>query len=521
MGKTYRSQPGGGGKKARPVPRVKSRRNRPDLITEDPESYDRGLKAQLKSMGLYAAHTMGDGNCLFRALSDQLFGTPNAHLQLRKETVEFVRSHREQYLAFVDEDVWGNWDGYLRGMSTSGTYGGHLELSAFAKLKRRRIKVVQPGLVYVVGWKDESPSASNDAASASPSGTSSSTVMLSRKERRSRLKRELEREMDAERGGAVDQDNEEEEGEPLYIAYHNWEHYSSVRNISGPHQGLPKIRDTTPPSSDPSSSSPLPVPSPPNDDPIDSEETEEEAPPLLNLNVIPPSSSSPAKALLRSPTSVAHLLNGQNHERDSSPAISSESGSSKLTGSSLGTSVVSSEEWEKEKGHSNASTIVGLRGRGLRLLDTGRRRRMETESVSGASSVIGRRSRSRSPSIGEESPRQRSRRESPAPTTVPTTTAPTPAPGESDLSEPDDTALQPSTQETLPPSPPEKRKRGRPRKNPAVAVAVVSVVESTMKRKEREAKERKQSLRSSSGKGVKERGGAGGGVEGGFKELKI
>ena len=34
-----------------------------------------------------------------------------------------------------------------------GTYGGHLELTAFAHLKRRDVKVIQPGLVYVIEWK--------------------------------------------------------------------------------------------------------------------------------------------------------------------------------------------------------------------------------------------------------------------------------------------------------------------------------------------------------------------------------
>ena len=38
----------------------------------------------------------------------------------------------------------------------SGTYGGHLELSAYAQLKQKRIKIVQPGLVYLVSGGDES-----------------------------------------------------------------------------------------------------------------------------------------------------------------------------------------------------------------------------------------------------------------------------------------------------------------------------------------------------------------------------
>lgn len=28
----------------------------------------------------------------------------------------------------------------------------------------------------------------------------------------------------------------------LVLSYHNWEHYSSVRNLAGPHQGLPRIQ---------------------------------------------------------------------------------------------------------------------------------------------------------------------------------------------------------------------------------------------------------------------------------------
>lgn len=41
--------------------------------------------------------------------------------------------------------------------STSGTYGGHLELSAFAHLKHKNVKVIQPGLVYVIEWNAGSP----------------------------------------------------------------------------------------------------------------------------------------------------------------------------------------------------------------------------------------------------------------------------------------------------------------------------------------------------------------------------
>lgn len=33
---------------------------------------------------------------------------------------------------------------------------------------------------------------------------------------------------------------------PIYLVYHSWEHYSSCRNIDGPHDGLPHIREVRP-----------------------------------------------------------------------------------------------------------------------------------------------------------------------------------------------------------------------------------------------------------------------------------
>ena len=37
-------------------------------------------------------------------------------------------------------------------MRRAATYGGHLELSAFAHMTKRNVKVIQPGLVYVIEW---------------------------------------------------------------------------------------------------------------------------------------------------------------------------------------------------------------------------------------------------------------------------------------------------------------------------------------------------------------------------------
>ncbi len=62
--------------------------------------------------------TLGDGNCLFRALSDQLYGTPNYHFGLRTEICDWIDEHKERYEPFVEDDR--GIDVHLRNMRQLG-----------------------------------------------------------------------------------------------------------------------------------------------------------------------------------------------------------------------------------------------------------------------------------------------------------------------------------------------------------------------------------------------------------------
>jgi len=109
---------------------------------------------------------VGDGNCLFRALCDQFYGSPSQHLQLRKDICDWIESHAQRYEPFCEDER--GLSAHLQCMREQGTYGGHLELSAFAHFSRRNVKVIQPGLVYVIEWKagaeidDQSSSQDNE-----------------------------------------------------------------------------------------------------------------------------------------------------------------------------------------------------------------------------------------------------------------------------------------------------------------------------------------------------------------------
>ncbi|KAI0655672.1 hypothetical protein C8Q70DRAFT_409354 [Cubamyces menziesii] len=201
------------------------------------------LDAQLRQLGLYAAHTIGDGNCLFRALSDQLYGTPSYHLKLRQDICDWIEAHKERYAPFVEDER--GLEHHLSCMRQQATYGGHLELSAFAHMTKRNVKVIQPGLVYVIEW-DAGGDFADEPAQADSSAPADDLTADSRQKRRQRRER-----LRSASDKTVTDDTEPSTTQgTVYVAYHDWEHFSSIRNLRGPHTGLPNVEETPAPDAD-------------------------------------------------------------------------------------------------------------------------------------------------------------------------------------------------------------------------------------------------------------------------------
>ncbi|TFY74971.1 hypothetical protein EWM64_g9042 [Hericium alpestre] len=158
--------------KAPPQMRRTTRSSKGRLLS-DPTENTQQLTSQLRQLGLYAANTLGDGNCLFRALSDQLYGTEGYHLQLRRDICDWIEKHKTRYEPFVEDER--GLDVHLQLMRQPATYGGHLELSAFAHMARRDVKVIQPGLVYVIEWASGWDPAPPDVDASTPSSSSPPT----------------------------------------------------------------------------------------------------------------------------------------------------------------------------------------------------------------------------------------------------------------------------------------------------------------------------------------------------------
>lgn len=105
---------------------------------------------------------------------------------------------------------------YPRSFSTA-TYGGHLELSAFAHLTRRNVKVIQPGLVYVIEWA----AGGSDASGPVAGSTSTEDDSLNERERR-RLRRDekrAEKRMQMEDNDDDSDDLADPAAGAVYVAY--------------------------------------------------------------------------------------------------------------------------------------------------------------------------------------------------------------------------------------------------------------------------------------------------------------
>ena len=80
------------------------------------------FKLQLAQYGLRLKEVGGDGNCLFRAIADQLEGNEKLHKKYRDQAVEILESNKEAYAPFIEDDE--TIDDYIKDMMKDGNWGG-------------------------------------------------------------------------------------------------------------------------------------------------------------------------------------------------------------------------------------------------------------------------------------------------------------------------------------------------------------------------------------------------------------
>ncbi|XP_072831337.1 OTU domain-containing protein 3 isoform X2 [Vicugna pacos] len=147
-----KSRPGSGSRKAEAERKrderaarralAKERRNRPESgggggCEEEFVSFAN----QLQALGLKLREVPGDGNCLFRALGDQLEGHSRNHLKHRQETVDYMIKQREDFEPFVEDDI--PFEKHVASLAKPGTFAGNDAIVAFARNHQLNVVIHQ------------------------------------------------------------------------------------------------------------------------------------------------------------------------------------------------------------------------------------------------------------------------------------------------------------------------------------------------------------------------------------------
>ncbi|CAH8379745.1 unnamed protein product [Eruca vesicaria subsp. sativa] len=100
-----------------------------ELPSEDEQISDHErLSQRLQLYGLVENKIQGDGNCQFRALSDQLYRSQEHHNAVREQVVNQLAYNREMYEGYVPMA----YNDYLKTMKRNGEWGDHVTLQAAA-----------------------------------------------------------------------------------------------------------------------------------------------------------------------------------------------------------------------------------------------------------------------------------------------------------------------------------------------------------------------------------------------------
>ena len=125
------------------------------------------------------------GNCLFNALSDQLYGSQTSHQQIRTRVIAYMREHASYYKQFIDvhpgggvrrnpkrknagaystpvlyipptpEEIERVFESHLQQMARGGTYGDNMEISAFSAAFGVDVKIYQRDFAYMVSGSNQ------------------------------------------------------------------------------------------------------------------------------------------------------------------------------------------------------------------------------------------------------------------------------------------------------------------------------------------------------------------------------
>ena len=98
------------------------------------------LRYRMLKHGLQPLDVGGEGDCLFKSISHQLYGDSNRHVEIRATAVRFLCDNPDR---FIESVVGTSWIQYLCNMSHQGTWADNIVIQAISDSMQLKINIVE------------------------------------------------------------------------------------------------------------------------------------------------------------------------------------------------------------------------------------------------------------------------------------------------------------------------------------------------------------------------------------------
>ena len=98
------------------------------------------FRENISNMNLFIKDIVGDGNCMFRAISDQVYGNEEKYDLLRQKCMDYLLIERDFFEQFVEGGKNG-FDEYIEMKRKNGVWGDDIELQALSEIYNRPIEI--------------------------------------------------------------------------------------------------------------------------------------------------------------------------------------------------------------------------------------------------------------------------------------------------------------------------------------------------------------------------------------------
>uniref|UniRef100_A0A1D1Z6K1 ubiquitinyl hydrolase 1 n=1 Tax=Anthurium amnicola TaxID=1678845 RepID=A0A1D1Z6K1_9ARAE len=107
--------------------------------------------------GFEVKRMLEDGNCLFRAVADQVYGDPEAYDMVRQMCIDYMERERDHFSQFVTE----GFTSYSKRKRRDKVYGNNVEIQALSEMYNRPIHIysysTEPINIFHGGYNTDTP----------------------------------------------------------------------------------------------------------------------------------------------------------------------------------------------------------------------------------------------------------------------------------------------------------------------------------------------------------------------------